>query len=436
MRVLTVADIHLHGGDQTEEAEALSRVIDIATDREVDMVFVLGDVFEAKSTPEQRLVFKNFLHRINRDGKRPVVIIRGNHDESGDLLIFRDFAREIYVWETPNEERITAREGDMLQVLGIPHFNAGALALKHTNQDALAEDGTSLFETILDSTFQKVQGYDGPSMVLFHGTVSGAALDNGHIPRNNGIHLNANRLAAIGCPVICGHYHKNQEVAPGVWYVGSLTRQTFGESEGDKGVMLWTAAGGYWEKEFISVSPTPMLLVQAEWRDGTFIVQAEWRDGTFIDDDDSDMAYDVAPSLTPDSTRGARIRFRYRVNQEDLPKVDLDPIKKYFEGAKELKIEQIVEVTQAVRCEEMKAAESVEDCLGVWLDSKGLSEKKQECLQILKEITECSEPDQRVAERTDVHNVGQGGNGAQACGGGRADDHSKPAAPIIQEVAV
>jgi hypothetical protein len=383
MKVLTLADIHLRGGFDTEEAEALMKVADIAVDRDVDLVMVNGDVYEAKSTPIQRLVFRDFL----RKHGKPTIVLRGNHDEPNDLAIF-GWEDLTVVHEQPGDERVPCQDGNMLQVLTIPHFNAAAVALQESNLADLNETGTSLFDRILDDIFQKVRAYDGPSLVAFHGVVSGASLDNGYIPKENGIHLNLTRLAAIGCPIVGGHYHAAQNVGAAigaqVWYSGSLTRQTFGESEGDKGVLLFEYDGQWHEPEFISLNPTRMVLIEAEWLDDGFAV---------IGPDGGHWAISASQAFLG-CFRDARVRFRYRVKQSDLAAVSLEPARKFLEescGVRELKFEQIVEVTTAVRCSEIVEAETVEQCFKVWAEAKSESpERIQAALDLLKDLNDDS----------------------------------------------
>lgn len=371
MKILCVADIHLRGGFESDEADALLKVVDIVQDRGVDLVLVNGDVFEAVSTPSQRLVFHTFLNQL-RDLAVKTVVLRGNHDQPKDLMVFHD-GDAVRVHETP-ERVLMPLYGGNLQILTIPHFNAGAVALKEQTLPDLGESGTGLFSQILADYFQKVRSHDGPSLVAFHGTISGAKLDNGHIPRENGIHLNATELTALGCPVVGGHYHACQEVAPGVWYSGSLTRQTYGESEGDKGVLLFEYANGAWlAPEFISLNPTPMHLIEAEWIEH---------------DGEPCMNYLRIPSIEPEFYTNARVRLRYEVDQQLLPTVNLSDPHGLFAQAKELKIEQVVKITAAVRSEEMAQAESVEDCLKVWLDSKGYpADVSEKALSLLAELT-------------------------------------------------
>lgn len=378
MKVMTLADIHLHGGADTEEAVALIEAAKIANEEDVDAVIVAGDIFEAKSTPEQRLVFKRFLNAVNC----PAVVLRGNHDEKDDLLIFHDPDNDVYVFEDPGEISIFSRSDEnILRLHAIPHFNAGAVALQESTLADVGETGTSLFDTILDDIFQAVRRYDGPSMVAFHGVISGAKLDNGMIPRENGIHLNLTRLIALGCPVVGGHYHTCQNVAADqggdIWYTGSITRQTFGEAKGDKGVLIFEcdALGKWLDPRFISLDPTPMVLVDAEWCAGGFIC--------------AHGKAQVFPLVDPSMVAGARVRFRYTVQQADLPTVDLSAVKAFFAdaGVKELKIEQIVETATAARCSAIAEAQSLAEIIRVWAEAKGEEpERIEAALKVLTDI--------------------------------------------------
>ena len=379
MKVLALADIHLRGGFGTEEAEALLKCVDIAKARKVDLVLVNGDVFEAASNPEQRLVFREFLDRlVDTDPPNPsVIVLRGNHDQPRELMLWQAHHAMVSVYEVPGTEWLN-NDKDFLQVLTIPHFNAGAIALEESDLGSLNDEGTSVFDRILDDYFQKVRTHEGPSLVAFHGTVSGAHLDNGHIPRENGIHLNLDRLNTLGCPVVGGHYHRCQNVASDiggqVWYSGSLTRQTYGESEGDKGVLLFEYTGGQWaEPEFISLNPTPMMLVDAEWNstaDNDFWIARI--NGQPVDCSLYEARFGPVDTMNLHQFVGARVRFRYTVHQHDVATVpSREEIQAIFPNSREVKIEQVVQVATAVRCEEMTQAESVEDCFRVWAEAKG-----------------------------------------------------------------
>src|SRR5271163_4903318 len=69
--------------------DAFGRVIDIANDRNVDMLLVVGDLFDSARVSEEGLAFA--LGTIAR-AKMPVVMIPGNHDAHDDRSIVADYA--------------------------------------------------------------------------------------------------------------------------------------------------------------------------------------------------------------------------------------------------------------------------------------------------------------------------------------------------------
>lgn len=356
MKVLHCADLHLKGGFKTREAEALMKVSGIALEEKVQLVCVNGDIFDSRSTPEQRLVFRYFIDSLTNAGI-PVIILRGNHDEPMDLQVFESL--KVTVSEKPMMISIPG-----LNVHTIPHFNAGGVALKKGDLSGLSDEGTGLFNDIMEGIFQSVQTSKEPSIVLFHAVVSGASLDNGMIPKQNGIHLNASKLDSIGCPVIGGHYHFRQKIGRNIEYSGSLTRQTFGEAEGDKGVLITEHDGEQWlETRFISVDPVPMVLIDAVWNGSQFTYE-------------------------PVEVAGSDVRFRYSVTRELLPTVDLSHIEYDLSQALTLKIEQIITSDVTARTPEIGSSQTVEEALRVWAKASNKnSERFTSALERLREMS-------------------------------------------------
>lgn len=368
-RVMSIADIHLSGGADSDEAIALKKAVQVARDERVDYVLVNGDIFHSKSTPTQRLVFKNFLEDLEISVKA-VVILRGNHDELDDLMIYeRDTVGELEVQVFQKPGSLTFNDHDhSLTIHAIPHYNASAIAMDSTSQEQMGEEGTGHFDTLLNSIFQQVATSSTPSMVAFHGTVTDAHLDNGMIPKHDGIVLNGPLLSSIGCPIRGGHYHAAQEPHPNVRYSGSITLRNYGES-GDKGVLIDECIDGVWqESRFVSLNPAPRLTIEAEW--GRQPLQLsdseEWnRPQWFFKPSD----FDFEP--------GARVRFRYKVKQSDIATVDIETIKKIMEEkqVRELQIERDLIIETAVRSESIHQATSVIEMHEEWLKLKGLDAK-------------------------------------------------------------
>ena len=265
MKVLAIADIHLRGeGLGTPQAEALDRTVQIVHERNVDLVVVAGDIFDTVSTASQRLAFKQFLDSCLEQAE--VLVVRGNHDQRGDLSVYDGLSmdgHEVRVDELPQYRAFAG-----LKTYSIPHCSTAKLAAVIDKKGEASELAKQHLDQIVQEYANDAARTTVPCIGVFHGVVSGAALDNGFIPRDNGLHLTSAQLDKLGFPVICGHYHKHQQVAEQAWYVGSPTRNSYGESDGDKGVMLFEHDGHRWlDPEFISLNPEPMLLYEAIWRE-------------------------------------------------------------------------------------------------------------------------------------------------------------------------
>ncbi|PJZ51612.1 metallophosphoesterase family protein [Leptospira adleri] len=357
MIVGQIADIHLRGGEGTEEAVALMKAAGIFIEKGCKIVCVNGDIFEDVSDPEQRLVFRIFLDTLHSAGIT-TIILRGNHDKPKDLRSFKDKLNPLcYEFDKPGHI-VLPDSLERIQVFALPHFGAGALALQNQSIEDFHSKGNNLIVDLLEDWFQKIRNYSGPSLVLFHGTVSGAVLDNKRIPRNNGMFLPQTILDSFGCPVVGGHYHFCQKIGKWIWYSGSTTRQTWGEAEDDKGILIWEIEEGSWrlEPDFISLNPAPMRTVNLNW-DGENLIDKE-----------------SGKILEPSEFKG-KIRIRLDV-PESLSHSVPKKLESFFPNATELKPERNTISTVAVRSEEIGSVESIEDGVIVYFRAKNKPESE------------------------------------------------------------
>lgn len=354
MKILALADIHLSGeGFGTPQHEAIMKIPNsLIEERGIDLVVVCGDVYDTVSTVNQRLAFKRFL-----DGCLdycPVVVLRGNHDQKGDLAAFdglQGVHGECHVIDDRPDYRHIRGLG--LDIFGLPHIGLANLAQLHDSKGQAAEDGREALQAILTHWVDVMASSSAPSLVLLHGVVAGAQLDNGYIPRDNGLHVTAGQLDALGCPVLCGHYHKHQQVGQQAWYVGSPARNSYGEAEGDKGCLIIEHDGQQWlEPEFVSLDPQRMVLVEYRWQAGEWCGIKEA------------SSHDIM---------GARVRVRYHVPEDELAQATeaLPSLLEWFEAAAEVKVERIIESVTVARCADMAQAQTVEEGLFVWLEQGG-----------------------------------------------------------------
>lgn len=101
LKILHTADWHLGKRLQEfsrleEQREVLDEIIQIADQESVDLVLVAGDVFDAFNPSHEavELLFKT-LRRLSDNGRRPVIVISGNHDSTQFITAPDPLAREL-----------------------------------------------------------------------------------------------------------------------------------------------------------------------------------------------------------------------------------------------------------------------------------------------------------------------------------------------------
>ncbi|MCK5780494.1 MAG: exonuclease subunit SbcD [Psychrilyobacter sp.] len=120
MRVLHSSDWHLgkklEGYSRIKEQEKfIENLVKIADGESVDIVLIAGDIYDVPSPPveAEKLFFKG-VKALSNNGKRPVVIISGNHDNPEKLGASNPLSSEygIIVFTTPFEKKETGRYGN------------------------------------------------------------------------------------------------------------------------------------------------------------------------------------------------------------------------------------------------------------------------------------------------------------------------------------
>jgi len=86
MKILHTADWHLgkkleHFSRLEEQKNVLQEIIEIANQKQVDMVVIAGDLFDTFNPPNEAIdLFYKTLKKLSNNGNRLVVAIAGNHD--------------------------------------------------------------------------------------------------------------------------------------------------------------------------------------------------------------------------------------------------------------------------------------------------------------------------------------------------------------------
>lgn len=344
IRVAHIADTHIKEGDRFEDTlNCLDVAIADGIANQVNLWIHAGDVFDRKSTPEERNAWAERLQRMAEHA--PAVICRGNHDAHGDLDVFArlEAIHPIHVFDRPGFVDLAG-----VRVIVLPH-------VEKSNLHACLPEGTSVVDAnataadhirvLLHWVAMMAAEFDGPTVLVSHLTVAGSMLSTGQpLVGHWGIELSAGDLEGTGCDYVAlGHIHKAQEFASGrIRYAGSISRGNFGEVE-EKGYNLVALSGkGAMPTVQARLVPArPMVLIEGDW-DAQFKV-FQWSE-----------------QVTPSAIRGADVRVRARFG-DDVQPLAMEALTGYRQsleamGANQVKVEPVVTATVRVRSTEITAA--------------------------------------------------------------------------------
>ena len=267
MRILHTSDWHIgkrlgRFDRMQEHREVLAEVVEIADEREVDLVLVSGDIFDRPAPPVDAL--RLGLETLVRLGtRRPVVAVAGNHDSPDLFETLAPLLRPMGVHLVGHLRR--PHQGGLLgpDVLGVPAVVACFPFLREGRViDLLADAGTwygqyadkvAGISRIYSEALHEAAGDDLVSLLVAHFMVSGVKIDRGAPRGERELHIGqayaATEHAVPPGPgyVAMGHIHAPQEV-PGApvpaEYAGSLLPLDFGEAGESKRVVIVEAEPG------------------------------------------------------------------------------------------------------------------------------------------------------------------------------------------------
>ncbi len=242
-----------------EQIAALGEIAEICERENVDVVLVAGDVFDTYlPSSEAEEVFFHAVKKI-ADGKRAVVVISGNHDDSVRLAASAPIAAEEGIYIFGNKPTVfptggsypvrAIASGENYLVL---ENGAGEKvyinALPYPNEARLKEEKTdeSYGEKVSRWIEKGNAGYDAtmPYILLSHLFVAGGSTSEGE--RN--IDLGGARAVPVSCLpdygyTALGHLHKKQRIGSNGRYSGSILQYSFDETNSEKSVILLTTEG-------------------------------------------------------------------------------------------------------------------------------------------------------------------------------------------------
>ena len=361
MKILHLGDLHVHltGARAGECRRVLDHIALNAAETKPDVIIIAGDIYDRRSSPEERLYLAEFLTHLS--SVAPVFAINGNHDDIDDVRLFR----AEYGWnnlvEILTEPAVRQTVAGTLCFLPWPNLANLAAAAGAGASIALRREAakTALLDVVRGFRAEIKPGT--PSILIAHMPVTGASMDSGQpVSGGDEIALSADELLEGGAAgVALGHIHLRQQIKSldgrPVFFSGAPFRRNFGESKGMKGGLIWDWNGKSWDVTPWNVPARPMILIEGKWEDGKISSEA----------------------IEADDIKDAEVRLRI-----EFPTDDRDAVRAAAGVAKDLlmtagacsvTIDERPIAVSRTRCAEITAARTTADKLLAWAKAADLT---------------------------------------------------------------
>ncbi len=259
MKILHTSDWHvgrkIRGRDRSEEHRAvLAEIVGVASDNQVDLTLVAGDIFDTGSptAAAEEVVWRALL---DLSAVAPVVVVAGNHDNAARI----DAVAPLLEMGNVTAVGTPIRPGDGGTVL-LEEIGARVALLPFVSQRGIVkaeqimgndpDQNAAAFQDRLGRIIEGLtEGMDdgAVNLLVSHLTVFGASQGGGE----RDAHIFGYAIPSTAFPghlsyVALGHLHRQQRVphAGAVWYSGSPLQLDFGEVDDRKGVLLVDAGAG------------------------------------------------------------------------------------------------------------------------------------------------------------------------------------------------
>jgi exonuclease SbcD len=262
MRILHTGDWHvgklLRGRSRADEHRAvLAEIAGIAAARQVDLVLIAGDLFDAAApAPESEKIVYRALLDLARSGAA-IAIVAGNHDSPQRLEAIRPLLElaHVQVAAAPARpadggvRRIETRDGAVAAIACLPFLSQrGVVRADDLMRGDAADHGARYAERaagVVDALCAALPG-DCVRILLGHAMVHGGLLGGGERSAHTifDYSVPATAFPASLHYAALGHLHRAQRLAGPcpIWYCGSPLQLDFGEVELERSVNLIEAA--------------------------------------------------------------------------------------------------------------------------------------------------------------------------------------------------
>ena len=257
MRILHTSDWHvgklLRGQSRLDEHRAvLAEIAEIASREKVDLVLVVGDLFEsAAPTPEAEAVVWDALLALRESGAR-VVVVGGNHDQQSRLDAIAPLLDQlgITVVGLPAGPDRAVLHLNGARVVTMPWVSQRWAIKTDQLMGATAAETVQYYAARVSRLLEWLcRSFDADTIniVAAHAMVQGGRLGGGERDAQliDEYAVPGAAFPAGAAYVALGHLHRAQQI-PGpapIWYCGSPIQVDFGEERDVKQVLLVDAAG-------------------------------------------------------------------------------------------------------------------------------------------------------------------------------------------------
>ena len=259
MRLLHTSDWHvgktIRGHSRASEHEAVfDEIVELTTERSVDLVVVAGDLFETASPTAQaeELVYRTLLKLVETGAH--VAVISGNHDNARRLHavapVFEALGRIHLVTEATRPEdggvlRLSMPRGEQVRLAMLPFVSQRGVVRAKDLMEAAAYENTQAYAErmrLLINTLATGFETDTVNILAAHAFVYGGQLGGGERAAHfiDDYAISAQSFPVEASYVALGHVHRPQKIpgAAPIHYCGSPLQLDFGEEDQVKQVNL------------------------------------------------------------------------------------------------------------------------------------------------------------------------------------------------------
>ena len=281
-RLLHTADWHLgrrlEGRSRhAEQVAVLDEICEIAEREQVDAVLIAGDVYDSYNPPaEAESLYYSTIVRLVDGGRRPVIVIAGNHDSPDRLRASDPYGRALGVVTLgypddvaeafdcgegkmactgigPSSLRLRLASGESINVIPLPYpseARLGRLLSERLDDEDAGRDYEQGVRRLMERAAAECFVEGGTNIVMSHLFLSGGQESESERPiQVGGAHSVWPTTFPEGTSYVAlGHLHRPQQFerpdGTVVRYAGSPLCYSFSEAGQEKGITIVDVAGG------------------------------------------------------------------------------------------------------------------------------------------------------------------------------------------------